>query len=153
MTPNGVNCQYASLCDDVANGRLYIGYSASPTPGDRVTNLETNAEAAKVMFYALDVTKLPVVNSVEPEPLQADVMISPNPAREVTNVRINSKTQGFVKVSIMTSIGEMVMSSISPNETGNFEVAVPTQALAAGMYQCVIEQGAARSVHALSVVR
>lgn len=153
MTPNGVNCQYPSLCDDVVNGRLYIGYSASPTPGDRVTNLETSAEAAKVMFHALDVTKLPVVNSVEPEPLQADVTIAPNPARELANVRVTSKNQGFVKVSIMTSIGEMVMSSVSPNETGTFEVSIPTQALAAGMYQCVIEQAGARSVHSLSVVR
>jgi hypothetical protein len=153
MTPNGVNCQYPSLCDDVVNGRLYIGYSASPTPGDRVTNLETSAEAAKVMFHALDVTKLPVVNSVEPEPLQADVRIAPNPARELANVRVTSKNQGFVKVSIMTSIGEMVMSSVSPNETGTFEVSIPTQALAAGMYQCVIEQAGARSVHSLSVVR
>ncbi|MFN4986624.1 MAG: T9SS type A sorting domain-containing protein [Ignavibacteria bacterium] len=153
MTPNGVNCQYPSLCDDVMNGRLYIGYSASPTPGDRVTNLETNAEAAKVMFYALDATKLPVVNSVDPEPLQADVTIAPNPVREVANVRIVSKSQGAVKVSIMTSIGEMVMSSVSPNDSGTFELTIPTQALAAGMYQCVIEQAGARSVHALSVVR
>jgi hypothetical protein len=105
------------------------------------------------MFHALDVTKLPVVNSVEPEPLQADVTIAPNPARELANVRITSKNQGFVKVSIMTSIGEMVMSSVSPNETGTFEVSIPTQALAAGMYQCVIEQAGARSVHSLSVVR
>ncbi|MEY2719105.1 MAG: hypothetical protein RLZZ273_471, partial [Bacteroidota bacterium] len=134
-------------------GRLYIGYSASPTPGDRVTNLETNAEAAKVMFYALDAAKLPVVNSVDPEPLQADVTIAPNPVREVANVRIVSKSQGAVKVSVMTSIGEMVMSSVSPNDSGTFEVAIPTQALAAGMYQCVIEQAGARSVHALSVVR
>lgn len=153
MTPDGVNCQYPSLCDDVVNGRLYIGYSASPTPGDRVTNLETNAEAAKVMFYALDATKLPVVNSVDPEPLVADVVIAPNPARELANVRITSKAQGLVKVTIMTSIGETVMSSVSPNDSGVFEVAVPTQALAAGMYHCVIEQAGARSVYSLSVVR
>lgn len=152
MTPDGVNCQYASLCDDVVNKRLYIGYSASPTPGDRVTNLETNAEAADVMFVAFDATKLPVVNSVEEE-LQADVTIVPNPARETATVRIASKSQGAIKVSIVSSIGEMIMSSWSPNESGSFDVVVPTQALSSGMYQCVVEQSGARSVHSLSVVR
>lgn len=152
ITPDGVNCQYASLCDDVVNDRLYIGYSASANPGDRVTNLELPAEPTKVMMVAFDKNLLPV--SVDEEiPLDADVTIAPNPAQGASTVRIASNTDGVITVTLMSSVGERVLRSSSPSTVGSWDVTIPTDGLAAGMYHVVVEQSGRRTVRPLSVVR
>lgn len=154
LTPDGMNCQYPSLCDEVVNGRLYIGYSASPNPGDRVTNVETPADAARVMFVAVDATKIDAPVSVhERDELNAEVTIAPNPAQGVTSVRIVSPSSGTMSVSVLSSIGERVLSSTSPNNAGSWDVVIPTDGLAAGLYNVVVEQAGRRTVRALSVVR
>lgn len=152
ITPDGVNCQYPSLCDDVVNDRLYIGYSASATPGDRVTNLELPAEPTKVMMVAFDKKLIPV--SVDEElPLDADVVIAPNPAQGASTVRIISNTDGVITVTLMSTLGERVAASTSPTNLGSWDVTIPTDGLAAGMYHVVVEQAGRRTVRPLSVVR
>jgi hypothetical protein len=152
ITPDGVNCQYASLCDEVVNDRLYIGYSASETPGDRVTNLELPAQPTKVMMVAFDKNLLPV-SVDEDAPLDADVTIAPNPAQGASTVRIASNTDGVITVTLMSSVGERVLRSSSPSTVGSWDVTIPTDGLAAGMYHVVVEQSGRRTVRPLSVVR
>lgn len=153
LTPDGVNCQYPSLCDEVVNGRLYIGYSASPTPGDRVTNVETPADAAKIMMVAFDKNLLPTSVQEESRELDGDVVIAPNPAAGSTTVRISSGSSAGITVTLMSSIGERIMSSSSPSNMASWDVVIPTDGLAAGMYHVVVEQAGRRSVRSLSVVR
>ncbi len=155
LTVDGVNCQYGTLCDDVLNGRMYLAYSASPNPGDRVTNVETPADAAKVMFAAYDVAQLTPVNSVdsEDETLKANISVMPNPASDVATVRINSVTSGRVTVSLLSTLGETIMTSQSPTTQGEWELVIATRSLSAGTYHCVVEQNGRRSVVPVVVVR
>lgn len=154
VTPVGVNCQYGTLCDEVINGRMYLGYSASVNPGDGVTNVEMPADAAKVMMLAFDVSKLAVVNSVnESQTLDAAISIMPNPAHDVATIRIKTVTAGRVTVSIHSTLGETVMTSQSPDQSGTFDLVVATQNLSAGTYHCIVEQHGARTVVPLVVVR
>lgn len=154
LTPEGVNCQYASLCDDVVNNRMYIGYSASPNPGDRVTNVETPADPAKVMFMAFDINKLTPVNSVdESEPVLTKALITPNPATDIATVHIVPVTDGRVTVSLVSTLGETIMTSQSPAGTGNWELMIAARDLPTGTYHVVVEQNGARTVSPLVVVR
>ena len=154
LTPEGTNCQYPSLCDDVVNGRLFIAYSASPNPGDRVTNVETPADAAKIMFVAVDASKLGAPVSVDEEvELDADVTIAPNPAQGAATVRVTSASSGTMTVTVLSSIGERVMSSVSSGAVGSWDVVIPTDGMSAGLYNVIVEQAGRRTVRALSVVR
>lgn len=154
LTPDGVNCQYASLCDDVVNRRMYIGYSAATQPGDRVTNLETSALPARVMMLAYDVAQLTPVNSVEEQisnGLHAEIM--PNPARESATMRILSVTPGNITVSVVSSIGEVLSKSDGYSSNGDWELLIPTGNLNPGVYHCIIEHSGTRAVRSLVVVR
>ena len=154
LTPEGVNCQYASLCDEVENGRMYIGYSASPNPGDRVTNVETPADPAKVMLMAFDISKLSPVNSVEEsEPVLTRAFITPNPATDMATVRIVPVTEGRVTVSLVSTLGETIMTSQSPAGIGSWDLMIATRDLTAGTYHVVVEQNGVRTVSPLVVVR
>lgn len=154
ITPDGINCQYGTLCDDVINNRLYIGYSASTNPGDAVTNVEAPAAMAKVMMVAYDATKLTPVNSVDDDRgLEATISIRPNPSRDVAIIRITSVTAGWITVSLVSTLGEIVMSSTSPNTQGEWDLSIATQSLPIGTYQCVVEQNGARSFLPLVVIR
>ena len=133
---------------------MYLGYSASVNPGDGVTNVEMPADAAKVMMLAFDVSKLAVVNSVnESQTLDAAISIMPNPAHDVATIRIKTVTAGRVTVSIHSTLGETVMTSQSPDQSGTFDLVVATQNLSAGTYHCIVEQHGARTVVPLVVVR
>lgn len=154
ITPDGMSCQYATLCDEVINGRMYIGYNAATTPGDHVTNVELNAEAVKVMMLAYDVTKLTPVNSVDEErTLNATISVMPNPVRDYATIRIASVTGGSITVSLVSTLGETIMTSQSPNTQGEWDVILTTQYLSAGTYQCVVEQNGMRTAVPLVIVR
>ncbi|MCX6141094.1 MAG: hypothetical protein NTX15_09745 [Candidatus Kapabacteria bacterium] len=154
ITPAGVSCQYGTLCDEVINGRMYIGYSAATTPGDHVTNVELPAEAAKVMMLAYDVAKLTAVNSVDEErTLHATISVMPNPARDNATIRIASVTGGTITVSLLTTLGETIMTSQSPSTQGEWDVVLATHALSAGTYHCIVEQNGLRSAVPLVIVR
>lgn len=152
-TPSGVNSLFASVCDNVVNDRIYIAYSVSPLPGDRVTNVETDAVPADIYVMAYPTSELNVVSSVgETQELQADVTIAPNPANERTRLHISSVTPGTMSVSVVTMHGERVMRSTSPTAESVWDVEIPTQQLASGAYMIVIEQNGATVTQTLSVI-
>ena len=154
LTPIGMNCQYGTLADDVVNNRLYIGYSASSQPGDCVTNVELPANAAKVMMVAYDAALLTPVNSVqEYHDLNASISISPNPARDIARMHIVTVTAGPMSVSLVSTLGEIIMTSQSPSSQSEWDLNIITQTLAVGTYHCIIEQNGARSILPLVVVR
>ncbi len=154
LTPDGVNCLFGTLCDRVINGRMYVAYSASATPGDRVTNVETPADAAEVYVMAFDNSKLGIVNSVTEElsPLDAKVSIAPNPSSEQAIVTINSVTDGKFVVSVISSVGQVISRTTSPSNSGNWSVVIPTANLSNGAYFVVIEQNGIRTTRTISVL-
>lgn len=152
-TPAGVNSLFASVCDNVVNDRMYIAYSVSSLPGDRVTNVETDAVPADIYVMAYPTSELNPVSSVgESNELQAEVSIAPNPANERAHLRIASVTQGSITVSVVSMHGERVMRSTSPNTQSVWDVEIPTQQLASGTYMIVIEQGGATVTRTMSVM-
>ena len=153
LTPEGSNCIFGTLCDNVVDNTLYMAYSTSSIPGDRVTNVETEATEADVMVAAIDRSALGLPLSVsEVAELNATVAIMPNPADEVTRVRINSVTPGSIAVSLYTVQGERILRSVSPGVDGQWFIEIPTQQLATGSYLLTIEQGGAALTKTLNVL-
>lgn len=153
ITPAGMNCQFASVMDTVMNGYISIGYGASPTPGDRVTNVETAVDTTDIYFYNFPTSALNVISSVSEErELKASINMMPNPANEVAILTVDGVTNGKMTVSIVTALGETVLSSSNQMNGGSWTVSIPTQQLASGTYFCMIEQNGLRTTRSLSVL-
>lgn len=153
ITPDGVNCQYASLADKVRNGRMHIGYSASSTPGDRVTNVEMDVDTANVYYWNFDSSLLPLVNSVtESRELAAAIVISPNPVHDNATISINAEAAGKFTVSLYTPLGQLVARSTSPSELNDWNVQIPTSQISSGSYICTIEQNGAVTSRTISIL-
>ena len=153
LTPNGVNCLFGTLCDDVVENTMYMAYSASAIPGDRVTNVETEASEADIMVAALPTSRLGLPNSVsEARELDATVAVMPNPADAAARVHITSVTPGEIAVSLYTVQGERIMRSASPSADGQWLLEIPTDGLATGAYLLTVEQGGATLTRTLNVL-
>ncbi|NQW30154.1 MAG: T9SS type A sorting domain-containing protein [Ignavibacteria bacterium] len=154
LTPDGVNCIFGTLCDKVINNRMYVAYSASAVPGDRVTNVETPVTEAEIYVMAFDNTKLGIVNSVSEEAseLDASVSIAPNPASEQAIIKIHSVTDGKFTVSVVSSVGQVISKTSSPSTNGEWSVVIPTSNLSNGAYFVVVEQNGVRTTRTISVL-
>jgi hypothetical protein len=155
MTPTGVNCLFPSVCDNVVDGRMYVGYSAASVPGDRVTNVELEAVPAEIYVNAFDISMFPPISDVsdEGELSGNNVVISPNPVDEFARVVLSGVTASEVSVSLVNANGTIVGKSVSPsNQNGQMELIIPTRHLASGTYLVVLEAGAVITTQTLSVV-
>ena len=153
ITPDGVNCIFGTLCDNVTDN-MYIAYSASAIPGDRVTSVETPSAQATIYVYPFPIAELSVPASVsEQHELSANITVSPNPATNEARIHIESVTPGAFTVSVVTMQGQQLMKVKSPEGSNAWDLVLPTQLLASGTYQIVIEQLGAYSTRTLSIVR
>ncbi len=153
LTPDGTNCLFGTLCDDVVDNTLYFAYSASAVPGDRVTNVETEAAEADVMVAAMDRATWGLPTSVqEVASLDAAVAIMPNPSDVSAQIRIATVTPGEITVSLYTVQGERLIRSVSPAATGEWMLEIPTQQLATGSYLLTVEQHGAALTRTLNVL-
>lgn len=153
LSPVGINSQYASLCDDVVNDRLYYAYSTSVNPGDRVTNVNMPAELATIYMRALPTSALNVPLDVPAEQvLKADVTLAPNPSDEVSRVTISGVTNGAILVSLASYLGEIVMQTSTQPFGERAEIQIPTRSLASGAYTVTIQQNGRRITKTLSVI-
>jgi hypothetical protein len=153
ITPNGVNCLFPTLCDNVQDGRMFLAYSSNTTPGDHVTNVELASEYTNIHFYAFPTNQLGSVNSVSDEPLRASVVVSPNPVRDVASVRITAQQEGAMTLRVVSPLGETMVQSTSPAAGSEWTVSVPTQQMPVGAYYVVVEQAGRRLTVPMSVVR
>lgn len=152
ITPTGVNCLFGTLCDDVTD-QMYIAYSASAIPGDRVTSVETPSAEATIYVYPFPVSSLNIPNSVKDlGKLDAMVSISPNPASDVARLHVQTVTPGTIAVSVVTLQGTTVYR-VQEYSSGTMEVVLPTRQLSAGAYQVVIEQNGSFATRSMNVVR
>lgn len=154
MTPEGLNCQFATVMDSVMNGHISVAYSASKLPGDRVTNVETAVDTAKIYFHNFPVSALNLISGVHDadRELQASISMMPNPANDVATLMITDVTNGTISVSVVTALGETVLRTSTQATSGAWTVAIPTQQLASGTYYCLIEQNGLRTSRTLSVL-
>lgn len=154
LSPTGVNSQYATLCDDVADGRLYYAYSSSASPGDRVTNTEMPAEIANVYARALATSELniPILDVADEHVLQADVALAPNPSDDASRITVSGVTNGAILVSLASSLGEIVMQTSTQPFGERAEILIPTRGLASGAYMVTIQQNGRRITKTLSVI-
>lgn len=153
ITPDGVNCIFGTLCDNVTD-HMYIAYSASAVPGDRVTSVETPSAEATIYVYPFPISELNVPASVNDQrSLDASVVVSPNPATDEARLHIEGVTPGAITVSVVTLQGQLLLKTTSPNVNNAWDVVLPTQQFASGSYQVIVEQAGAFSTHTLNVVR
>lgn len=153
LSPMGMNSQYATLCDNVVDGRLYYAYSISATPGDRVTNVEMPAELASIYFRALETTALNIPLSVDQDQsLQADVVFAPNPSDEASRITISGVTNGVIVVSLASSLGEIVMQTSTQPFGERADILIPTRGLVSGSYTVTIQQNGRSITKTLSVI-
>lgn len=156
MTPDGTNSLFGTLCDKVVNNRMYVAYSASEIPGDRVTNVELEAMPADIYVDAFDVALLNPITSVSEAETSSGIVIaiSPNPSDEFARVSIaGGVTGGRIGVSVVGTDGRRIAQSYSPG-VGNdsWDLVIPTRDLTSGAYLLVVEQDGHVVTHRLSVV-
>lgn len=155
MTPDGTNSLFATLCDNVVNNRMYVAYSSSAVPGDRVTNTELEAMAADIYVNAFDIAQLNPITSVNEAETSTGIVIaiSPNPSDEFARVSITGVTGGRIGVSVVGTDGRRIAQSYSPNVTNDsWDLMIPTRDLTSGAYLLVVEQDGHVVTHRLSVV-
>lgn len=155
ITPDGVNCQFPTMADQVVNGQMYLAFSWNETPGDHVTNTELPEEFTNVNFAVVPTSQLNVISNVQEERAINDhvVRIAPNPAADVATVSFEGVTKSSVTVSVVSSLGQTMMTSTSPAGLLAHGVSIPTQQMPSGTYLVIIEADGIRTTHTLSVVR
>jgi hypothetical protein len=155
MTPDGSNSLFATLCDNVVNNRLYVAYSVSDVPGDRVTNVELAATPADIYVNAFDANLLNPITSVGEGDAESGIgiAISPNPADEFVRVTLTGVTGGRISVSVVSADGRRVAQSYSPSVTNDsWDLLIPTRDVTSGAYLLVVEQDGHAATHRLAVV-
>lgn len=154
ITPDGVNCQFPTMADQVMNGQMYLAYSWNATPGDHVTNTELSEEFTNVNFAAIPTAQLSTISSVQDDNDGGARMVSiiPNPAADAATVKFEGVTKSNVVVSVVSSLGQTLMTSTSPAGMLAHGVTIPTQQLPNGTYLIVIEADGIRISRTLSVV-
>ena len=153
LSQMGANSQYASLCDQVVNDHMYYAYSASATPGDRVTNTEMASELTSIYARSLATSVLNAPSDVPEESvLKADVALAPNPSDESTRILISGVTNGALLVSLASSLGEIVMQTSAQPFGDRAEILIQTRGLASGAYMVTIQQNGRRITKTLSVI-
>ena len=155
LTPEGRNCLFPTMADNVLDGQMYIAYSHNETPGDHVTNTELPEEFTSINFMAVPTSRLNVINSIDEDRdvLESAVRVSPNPANENVTVRFDGINASHVTLSIISSLGQTMMTSTSPAGQVAHGVTIATQELPTGTYLVVVEAGGQRASRTLSIVR
>ena len=77
----------------------------------------------------------PVVNNT------LDVKVFPNPAQEMTNIRINLEASSKVAIQVFNSVGQMVASQNYGTQSGDLIYPFNTSKYSNGLYQLKIQIG------------
>jgi hypothetical protein len=143
------------MADNVLDGQMYIAYSHNETPGDHVTNTELPEEFTSINFMVVPTSRLNVINSVDDDgdALASAISVSPNPANENVTVRFDGINASNITLSIVSSLGQTMMTSTSPAGQIAHGVTIATQDLPTGTYLVVVEADGQRASRTLSIVR
>lgn len=160
ITPEGVDCLFGTLCNKVMNGRMYIGYSADATPGDRVTNTELPTEQTEIYIYPFPTTSLNTIPpvGVEEEAASNDGLAltsQPNPTSGVTAFAFTAPQTGNATVTITNALGMNVATlyngllTAGTTQSVNFDA----QNLASGAYYATLEINGRKVTKMITIVK
>ncbi|MBI3258714.1 MAG: T9SS type A sorting domain-containing protein [Ignavibacteriae bacterium] len=160
ITPEGVDCLFGTLCNKVINGRMYIGYSADATPGDRVTNVELPIEQTEIYMYPFPTSSL---NSIPPVGVEEEAAANeglaltsqPNPTSGVTVFGFTAPQSGNATVTITNALGMNVatlyngMLTAGATHSVNFDA----QNLSSGAYYATLEINGRKVTKMVTIVK
>ncbi|MFN8358477.1 MAG: T9SS type A sorting domain-containing protein [Candidatus Kapaibacterium sp.] len=156
LTPTGIDCLFGTLCNEVVNGRMYIGYSADDIPGDRVTNTELPTEQTGIYMYAYDIAKLNQVG-VDDEKASTEVLqlqALPNPTNGTTVFTFAVPESGNATLTLYNSLGMNVATLYRGFvSAGNSSVTFDTASLPSGAYYSTLEINGHKLTKMVSVVK
>jgi hypothetical protein len=176
LTPDGNDCLFSTLCDDVVQNTLYYGYSADATPGSYITNsglentIKIAAEETKVYISPFSINDLnestagmgrPV--SVQEQPKgnkdlakgnSMNIILSPNPVMNEATLNFQLGSIGVATIEVYSMTGEKVANIMNRFVTeGNHSVQFSTSQLPVGSYRISLKQNNTVSTVGMTIVR
>lgn len=166
VTPNGSDCQYPTMYNNVMNvdgeKKMYIGYQADGTPGDRITDPETvtGEQMTYVYIYPVPTSLLnESIASVEEEELSfdsnIDVSISPNPVNGIGEIKLNINGAAVqADITIYDLLGNPVYPIANTLlADGQVSYFFNSNKLSQGVYYLVVNAGGHKITKSISIVK
>jgi len=123
------------------DGKLHFLCQIDPEPG---TSIGTDADLPSDNYITY--INFPTFVSVKPVDIAKDVMVSPNPAGDFTNVQVLLNSIQKVQLNVYDVMGKLVINtSFGEQTTGSHTYKVNTSALPAGVYVFNIQAGASQT--------
>ena len=133
-------CVFASLASNTESGfmsYLNILYHIDPEPG---TSIGADEDTPGDNYVNYLTVFLPV--SIQSKDSRQEVMISPNPASDFTNVQFQLNSSSKVELNVYDAMGKLVMSNnYGDQTTGYHSFKVNTNSLSGGMYLFTVKTG------------
>jgi hypothetical protein len=130
-------CVFPSMSYSM-DDKLHLIYQLDPEPGLSVRGDEDPEYLDNYMNYLT----FPTFVSTKPADVTKDVMVSPNPAIEYTNVQVMLNNASKVEVNVYDAMGKLVMNNNFGEQTSGYHTyKVNTASLTSGMYLFTIKIG------------
>jgi hypothetical protein len=131
-------CVFASMSYSM-DDKLHILYQVDGEPGYALD--ETNEKDAYGDNY-INYLTFPTFVSVKPVDIAKDVMVSPNPASDFTNVQVSLLGTQKVELNVYDVMGKLVMNAnYGQQTTGYHTYQVNTSSLTGGIYLFTVKIG------------
>jgi hypothetical protein len=118
--------------------KLHLIYQLDPEPGLSVRGDEDPEYVDNYMNYLT----FPTFVSAKPVDIAKDVMVSPNPATEFTNVQVLLTNASKVEVNVYDVMGKLVMTTNYGSQTSGYHTyKVNTTSLTSGLYLFTVKIG------------
>lgn len=175
LTPDGTDCLFSTLCDDVVKNTLYYGYNADATPGSYITNsglentIKINPEETKVYMAGFSISNLNESTAGLGRPVSVrennknndlakgnslNILLSPNPVSNQATINFNVGTIGVASIEVYSMTGEKVANVMNRFVTeGDHSVQFSTSALPVGSYRITLKHNNTISTVGMSIVR
>jgi hypothetical protein len=129
-------CVWASLSYN-NNDKLNILYHVDPEPGTSIGSDEDDPSDNYINYLTF-----PTFVSAKPIDISKNVMVSPNPASDFTNVEVSLNSVQKVELGVYDVMGKLVMNTnYGQQSTGYHTFQVNTNALTNGIYLFTVKIG------------
>ena len=142
LTPAGVDCSFATLCDEVPTfgGQPYlvIAYQADNAPGNRVNNaaITQDDEKTLVMMAAIPASKIDEVGVEETITPKSSIVVSPNPISDLGKIIItNENYASNMEIAVYDLLGNKLVSLHNGSlDKGTYNFNIYSSGLNSGVY-------------------
>jgi hypothetical protein len=175
LTPDGSDCLFSTLCDDVVKNTLFYGYSADATPGSYITNsglentIKINPEETKIYMAGFSINDLNESTPGLGRPVSVrennknndlakgnslNILLSPNPVSNQATLNFAVASLGVATIEVYSMTGEKVANVMNRFVTeGDHSVQFSTSALPVGSYRITLKHNNTVSTVGMSIVR